>query len=85
MRGRVVCSKAGRDKGKFMVLVGSSDSHFYLCDGKERPLERPKSKIGKHIQFTNCVFEEKQFLTNKSLRRALAEYRSKDGQMQVED
>lgn len=85
MRGRVVCSIAGRDKGKFMVIVGSSNTHFLLCDGKERPLERPKCKNKKHIKITNCVFEEKQFLTNKSLRRALAEYRSKGGQMQEED
>lgn len=76
MNGRVVCSKAGRDKGSFLVVVGETADGFYVCDGKERPLERPKLKNPKHLALTKRILEREQFLSNKSLRRALAEYRS---------
>ena len=76
MVGRIVCSKAGRDKGYFMIVVGSDEKFVYLCDGKERPLERPKRKNKKHLQFTNTVLENSSYSTNKSLKRALAVFKS---------
>ncbi len=75
MVGRIVCSKAGRDKGYFMVVVDCKENLVFVCDGKERPLERPKCKNKKHLQFTNTVLSEKSYNTNKSLRKALAVYR----------
>lgn len=72
MRGQVVCSKAGRDKGYFMVVVEEKDGFVFVSDGKERPLERPKRKNIKHISFTNTVLENNSFVTNKQLRKALA-------------
>ena len=76
MVGRIVCSKAGRDKGYFMVVVGCKDNLVLVCDGKERPLERPKLKNIKHLQFTNTVLNETDYKTNKSLKKALAVYKS---------
>lgn len=78
MSGTVVCSRAGRDKGKFMVVIGQSGAVLLVADGKERPLKRPKRKNPKHLAFTKSVLEEKQYSTDKSLRRALAEYRGAD-------
>lgn len=75
MVGQIVCSKAGRDKGYFMVTVASEESFVYVCDGKERPLARPKRKNIKHVSFTNTVLEESSYKTDKSLRRALAVFR----------
>ncbi len=75
MIGRIVCSKAGRDKGYFMVVVKSEDDFVYVCDGKERPLDRPKRKNKKHLQFTNAVLENDSFKTDKHLKKALAVYR----------
>ncbi len=75
MIGRVVCSKSGRDKGYFMVVVKEDNDFLYVCDGKERPLERPKRKNVKHLSLTNTVFCENEFKTNKSLKKALAVYR----------
>lgn len=75
MVGRIVCSKAGRDKGYFMVVVECDDDFVYVCDGKERPLERPKRKNKKHLQFTNAVLENESYKTNKSLKKALAVFR----------
>ena len=76
MRGRIVCSKAGRDKGYFMVVVGCKDNLVLVCDGKERPLERPKLKNIKHLQLTNTVLKETEYKTNKSVKKALAVYKS---------
>ena len=75
MIGQIVCSRAGRDKGYFMVVVKESDGAFFVADGKERPLERPKLKNPKHLCFTNTVLLEENFKTNKALRKSLAVYR----------
>lgn len=75
MIGQIVCSKAGRDKGYFMVVVKESEGVVFVCDGKERPLERPKLKNPKHLCFTNTVLLEENFKTNKALRKSLAIYR----------
>jgi len=75
MVGRIVCSKAGRDKGYFMVVTDCKDDFVYVCDGKERPLERPKRKNLKHLQLTNTVLSEESYKTNKQLKKALAVYR----------
>ena len=75
MIGRIVCSKSGRDKGYFMVVIKKDEKFLYVADGKERPLENPKRKNPKHLCFTNSSIEENSYKTNKSLRKALAVYR----------
>ena len=40
--GTVVISKAGRDKGRALAVVGQADGYVLVADGKERPLSRPK-------------------------------------------
>ena len=75
MIGRIVCSKSGRDKGYFLVVIKEEDGFLLVCDGKERPLSRPKKKNPKHLALTNTVLSEDSYSTDKSLRRALAIYR----------
>ena len=70
-----MCSKSGRDKGYFMVVVKQEGKFLYVCDGKQRPLERPKKKNEKHLSFTVTVLEPDSYKTNKSLKKALAVYR----------
>ena len=77
MIGRIICSLAGRDKDSFMVVVDVKEDKIFVCDGKERPLERPKLKNIKHIKLTNSYLSEEQFATNRSLRRSLNEYSGK--------
>ena len=77
MVGQIVCSRSGRDKGYFMVIVSEDDRYVYVCDGKERPLERPKRKNAKHLSVTNTVLPEESFKTNKTLRKELAIIRSR--------
>ncbi len=76
MIGQIVCSKMGRDKGYFLVVVEEADQTVYVCDGKERPLERPKKKNVKHISYTSTVLQSDCFNTNKQLRKSLAIYKS---------
>lgn len=70
--GYVVISKAGRDKGRFMAVVGVDEEKDFVivADGKERPLERPKRKNPKHLQKTNYKIDLEQ-LTDKKLRTFL--------------
>ena len=75
MIGQIVCSMGGRVKGYFMVVVNECDGCVFVCDGKERPLERPKQKNLKHLFFTNTFLSEESFKTNKALRKSLAIYR----------
>ncbi len=58
-----------------MVVVQEDEKFLYVCDGKERPLERPKRKNKKHLCFTNTVLGVDSYKTNKSLKKALAVYR----------
>ena len=71
-KGLVVLSKAGRDKGKFLAVVGCDGRFCSLADGKERPLERPKRKELRHIASTGTVLQPGSMETNRQLRRALA-------------
>ncbi len=74
MVGRVVISKAGRDKNKAEVIVKETENYLLVCDGKERPVERPKRKNPKHLQLTNTYLEAHQLETNRALRKALKEF-----------
>ena len=74
MIGRIVCSKMGRDKGDFMVIVGFEKEMPLVCNGKERPLQRPKRKNIKHLAFTKSKLSEEQFSSNRALRKSLREY-----------
>ncbi|KUK10826.1 MAG: LSU ribosomal protein L14E [Clostridia bacterium 41_269] len=76
--GQVVRSKAGRDKGRFFIVVAVEGNRVYIADGDLRRVEAPKKKNIKHIQVTNHVVEkiaEKikkgQNLSNKEFRREL--------------
>ncbi len=71
MVGRVVISNAGRDKTKAMVIVKETENYLLVCDGKERPVERPKRKNPKHLQLTNTYLKAHQLETNRALRKAL--------------
>ena len=74
MVGRIVISKAGRDKGKAQVIFEVTENYLLVCDGKERRLERPKRKNAKHLKFTNAYLKAHQLETNRAIRKALNEF-----------
>ena len=74
MVGRAVISNAGRDKTKVMVIVKETENYLLVCDGKERPVERPKRKNPKHLKLTTTYLEAHQLETNRALRKSLNEF-----------
>jgi len=57
--GKVVYSKAGRDKDRLFVIVAKlNEEYVYISDGSLRLIENPKKKKIKHLSFTNILSEE---------------------------
>lgn len=57
--GKVVYSKAGRDKDRFFMIVAKiNEEYVYISDGSLRLIEKPKKKKIKHLSFTNILSEE---------------------------
>ena len=72
VEGMVVISRAGRDKGRLLAVVGYEDGFVLTADGRERPLARPKKKNPKHLALTN-MRTRVSGVSDKALRRALRE------------
>ena len=78
--GQVVRSRAGRDSGRFMMIVHIEDGFVYLADGRVRKANKPKRKKMKHIAKTNYIVEgANELLKNIDsadafLRNALKKY-----------
>lgn len=69
--GQVVISKAGHDKGESAVIAGFEDDKVLVCDGKHRPLERPKRKNPKHLEVSSTLLDKDSMATNRKLRKTL--------------
>lgn len=71
--GQIVCSKAGHDSGSFYVVVGIEEGFAYICDGRYRPVEKPKKKNVKHLAPTTMSLPKSSMETNHELRKSLKE------------
>ena len=72
VKGSVVKSMAGRDRGGYFVAVDVTDRFVYIADGKERKLIKPKRKNVRHISPTNHRIDLTG-MTDKKLKRLLRE------------
>ena len=70
-RGRVVISLAGRDKGRLLAVMQEEKNRVLICDGKERPVDRPKSKNIRHVEATEFSLSETGLASDRALRKAL--------------
>lgn len=78
--GRIVQSKAGRDKGRrFAVVAIEDDAHVRIADGDTRKLARAKKKKLKHLSFERARIEDLESMltatgntADAALRKALA-------------
>lgn len=77
--GRIVQSSSGRDKGTYLLCVGRMDNFLLVCDGKRRPLERPKRKNPRHVIITDDRLPPEDVQTNRALRRSLRQYTQTNG------
>lgn len=79
--GQLVKSTAGRDKGRYMLVMQVIDKEYvYLVDGDLRKVENPKKKKIKHLKPLNVKAKElalklqkKRKVTNKEVSKALKE------------
>ncbi|MDI3309835.1 MAG: KOW domain-containing RNA-binding protein [Thermoanaerobacterium sp.] len=84
--GRIVKSKAGRDKDRVFIIVGVADEkHVLISDGELRKIEKPKKKKLIHLQKYNEVDEkirEKilggQTVTNAEIIEALKQFKCEE-------
>ena len=70
-RGAVVISLKGRDKGRAMAVVEYGKKRVTVSDGRERPLDNPKSKNPKHLRTTAYELDFEKIKSDKALRKAL--------------
>ena len=74
VRGQIVRSNAGKDKDTFLVVTEVCENGLRVCDGKDRPIERPKLKNLRHVSPTNSFLTEEQLSTNRSVRHGLRDF-----------
>lgn len=57
--GKVVLSKAGRDKNHLYIVIRQlNDLYVLVSNGTNRTIEKPKKKKLKHLTFNNSINEE---------------------------
>ena len=79
--GSIALSLAGRDKGRYFVVVGVIDeNHVAVADGRKRKIEKPKKKKLKHLRICcetdgelATLLNEKG-LTNRTAAKITASY-----------
>ena len=78
--GNLVISIAGRDKGRYFLVMKIDEKYVYLCDGKKRKIDKIKKKKIKHVQKTNYFSKElsekinnNYEITNKQIRDFIKE------------
>lgn len=70
-RGSIVKVAAGKEKGKFFVVLELNQNYVIISDGRHRPIEKTKKKNIKHVFATNTVLSEAFLETNKKIRNAI--------------
>lgn len=68
--GMIVLATAGREAGRFFLVAAVEGAELLLCDGKRRPLAKPKRKNPAHVQLTKQSIPL-EALTDKALRKVL--------------
>ena len=72
-RGLIVCAMAGRDRGRYFVVLEAEGGYALIADGKSRKLAKPKKKNAKHLRVTGKEIALTQ-ITDKKLRNLLKEF-----------
>jgi ribosomal protein L14E/L6E/L27E len=73
-KGMIVRSRAGRDAGRWCVIIGLEENFALIADGDLRSLEKPKRKKLMHLAPTRTVLEEQDYPTNNRLKQVLAAF-----------
>lgn len=74
--GQIVHSKAGRDKGKYFIVIGIVDDNYVLvADGKLRKINNPKKKKVMHLVFHDRIADDIKSMIMENRRIADADLR----------
>jgi ribosomal protein L14E/L6E/L27E len=75
-----VSSKAGRDKGKYYLVIGIDKDFVYVADGETRSVANPKKKNPRHLTVHKGVNEligrkiqARDEVTDQEVRQALVD------------
>ena len=74
VRGTVVRSRAGHDKGSFLAVLTFDGKYALTADGKTRSLASPKKKNAIHLAPTATVLGEGEMESDSELRKALKRF-----------
>ncbi len=69
--GTIVCSKAGRDKGRFFAVLSLSGDFAAIADGDFRKTANPKRKNLKHLAPTAWEADAALLSADKQLYDAI--------------
>ena len=74
VEGMIVCSDAGRDCGRFCVVLQRQGDRVWIADGRHHLIDKPKCKNVKHLNPTDQIVDLTVCCTNKKLREACRPY-----------
>lgn len=74
--GSLVRSKAGHDKCELLCVVGLEEKTVWVCDGRQRPLNRPKKKNPKHLSLLPLTLSSEEMQNDRRLRKTLFKLKS---------
>ncbi len=83
VKGCVALSRAGRDKGRFLLVLDVADGYALVADGDLRKLGNPKRKKLMHLGATKTMLEPEETLSDKALRAALKKRFGGEGQKEA--
>lgn len=79
VKGQVVRSIKGRDKGQFQIIIDFLDeSHVLVVDGKRRKINSPKKKKIKHLQISNTILDIPEDINDSKIRKMLNAFVNKE-------
>lgn len=77
VKGMVVRSKAGHDKGSFFVVLKVENDIACIIDGKSRNSTKPKKKKLIHLSPTSTVLDEQSMETDSEILKTLSTFNRK--------
>ena len=79
--GDIVLSNAGRDSGRYYIVMETEENFAFICDGDLHKTDKPKKKKFKHLksamknsEYISGKIAEGAKVTNAELRRAISEF-----------
>ena len=74
IKGRLVRSKAGRDKTRTFSVLAVDGQMLLLVNGSSRPIANPKRKKMRHVAPTAAVLRQEDLASDEALSKAIAAF-----------